>query len=1066
MVSQAQFLFNTMRLLIWAWAAASLSFGCVALLEERIVSFEVDADAAAASAQLDIASAPILVSEDDPIGVHIAANSLAKDLEQITGITRSVANATLASISSEANRGPFIIAGSVNSTLIRDLSSQGVINVSDIRGKWETFKTTTVRLSGSRPALVIAGSDKRGVIFGIHTLAEQSGQSPYHWFADVPAQKHSQIFALNKTTVHGEPTVRYRGLFINDEEPALNTWWARQHNATRYPLDTEFYARVFDLLLRLKANYLWPAMWKSWTPPPGNIFFIDDPGNQQLADDYGIVISTAHHEPMQMATNEWNETERGPWDWSKNKANVTKFFEEGIARAGKNESYFTIGMRGLGDEAANTQNAIEMLKDVFKVQRGIIKKFHGSETAVNQVWALYKEVASYYDAGLDPDGDITLLFPDDNQGNVYRLPTGNETERPGGTGVYFHFEYVGLPRSYKWHNTNNLGKVYKELLHSHLRGANRIWIMNVGDIKPMELPLNLAMDLAWDASSISFDSIPQYLVQYAAREFGPEHAEEIGDILMEHSRLVGMRRYEHIDPATFSTTAYHEAERVLSRWDYLASRVNNVTALLPAETKPAFFQLVGQPVLSGATFVSVAIKTAFNLRYARERRNSANLLASSVLEHFETSFDLIEEWDNMLDGKWADMMSQAVYDAVEEPKMWANPSRDILSNLSYVQIRQNMQFSLGNLGLYAEGSSSPAEQGRWAESVDASMPTTNFAPLLPQLDPFAALQERIVEVFHRGDHRVPLNWTLDPWEEDWLHITPTGGTLNSTHPDDKIVLSIPDWSKVPVEFNKIVFIGVRSTPARYPYFDQIRLPVLNFVPPNTFEGYPESSGGYISIEAPHFSPNFSTPNTSDIHFLAIRNLGTRSNTGSLALRPFLSARGDVPKAKEVKAVYPIYLFSDSPPSVKHNVTATVFINAGLDTDPRLKMEFSLTLDDQPARFQRVLGDYVKNPHAGDIPPEWLPHVADQVWTKKVNLGEVGEGRHEVVWRVNSPEVYLEKIVVDVRGVVQDSYLGPGETRWVDATEVMGGERRGRGKRWRGKGKRGWRSRMGVGGLWM
>jgi len=206
----------------------------------------------------------------------------------------------------------------------------------------------------------------------------------YHWFADVPAKKRSNIYALPKVTVHGEPTVKYRGLFINDEEPALTTWWSGLHNATHYPLDSEFYAHVFDLLLRLKANYLWPAMWKSFTPPPGNIFFVDDPMNQQLADDYGIVISTAHHEPMQRATNEWNERETGPWNWALNKENITKFMEEGIIRAGINESYFTIGMRGLGDAAMATENAIEALKDVFSTQRAIIKKYHGAEDAVNR----------------------------------------------------------------------------------------------------------------------------------------------------------------------------------------------------------------------------------------------------------------------------------------------------------------------------------------------------------------------------------------------------------------------------------------------------------------------------------------------------------------------------------------------------------------------------------------------------------------------------------------------------------------------------------------------------------
>ena len=258
------------------------------LLEEQFVSFE---PIAPSSAYLSITNANILVSKDDFVGVHIAANSLGSDLQQITGVKRTVHNETSFSIARYANStlSSAIIVGSIDSTLIQQLRKTGTFNTTEIAGKFESFKTAVVEkpFLGVSRALVIAGSDKRGTIYGTHTLAEQSGQSPLHWFADVPAKKHAQIHAQPKTTIHGEPSVRYRGLFINDEEPALNTWWARQHNATRYPLDTEFYAHVFDLLLRLKANYMWPAMWKSFIAPPGNVFFKDDPGNQQLADDYG-----------------------------------------------------------------------------------------------------------------------------------------------------------------------------------------------------------------------------------------------------------------------------------------------------------------------------------------------------------------------------------------------------------------------------------------------------------------------------------------------------------------------------------------------------------------------------------------------------------------------------------------------------------------------------------------------------------------------------------------------------------------------------------------------------------
>ena len=602
---------------------------------------------------------------------------------------------------------------------------------------------------------------------------------------------------------------------------------------------------------------------------------------------------------------------------------------------------------------------------------------------------------------------------------MYRLPTGDEVDRKGGTGVYFHFEYVGLPRSYKWSNTNSIPKIFKELAHSYLRGATQIWIMNVGDIKPMELPLNFAMDLAWDVTKLNFQRIPEYLTKYATREFGPEHAAEIASLLLEYSHLVSMRRYELVTPETYSTLNYNEAERIIARWQSAANRAESLYTQIPPGLKPSFFQLVYHPIASGALYHTVTTGISTNYRFALERRNSANLLAQQVLDAFEASYDLTEEWDLMLDGKWANMMSQAYFDAVEEPKKWAGPSRNIVTNLSYVQLRQNMQFSLGNLGLRAEGSLSAINQGRWAESVDASMPTTLFSPTVPPLDPYGP-PSRHIDLFMRGDHRIPISWSLDPLPVPWLSITPTTGTLNHpTHPDQRLNITI-SWPNVPPNFNDTLLVGIRSTPAPYPYFDQIHIPVRNFplppdTPPSTF---PETDG-IISIEAPHFQPQ---PNLS-ITFHPIPHLGSRTESGSIALRPFDTSRSDLSTSLSSSAIYSIYLFAPSP-----SLTATIYINSGLDTDPKLKMKFSLTLDDGPANFTRVLGDYIKHPNAGDIPPEWMNQVADGVWTKTVQLGKVGKGLHELVWRVNSPEVYLEKIVLDTgRGGLRASYLGPPET---------------------------------------
>ncbi|OMP88076.1 hypothetical protein BK809_0002833 [Diplodia seriata] len=877
-------------------------------------------------------------------------------------------------------------------------------------------------------------------MFGVYTLSEQCGQSPFHWWADVPASKHPELYALAQTTIHGEPSVRYRGLFINDEAPALTSWWSRQHNSTAHrPLDAEFYRHVFDLLLRLKANYLWPAMWASFVPRPGNIFFTDDRANQQLADDYGIVVSTSHHEPMQRATNEWNETETGPWDWTANKENVTRFMEEGVQRAGRNESYFTLGMRGPNDGPIEADDPIAVLEDVFATERQLLSKYHGSEQSAKQVWTIYKEVATYYAAGLVPPDDVTLMFTDDNWGNVQRLPVGNETERAGGIGIYFHLEYVGTPKSYKWQNSNNLAKVYKDLFHSYARGADRIWVINVADIKPMELPFGFIMDLAWNSSSIDFASIPAYLRAFSEREFGSTHANEIASILLEHSRLVGRRKLESVVPTTYSVLNYHESERVLSEWADLATRTSTIAAVLPDTLQAAFFHLVRYPVQAGYLHHAIVLGQARNAQHGAERRNTANTVAQDILANFDRDFDLIEEYDALAGGKWAGIMSQPKLDYAAGAS-WKAPSRDVVANLSFVQPRQDMDYAFGNLGIYAEGSGSAARQGVICASIDESAPTDEddgLAPLLPAMDPFGP-RVRTVELFHRGDHRKSISWSAAP-QHDWLRVEPRSGTVDAAHPEQRLSVSV-DWPAVPRAFDDVVDIRVDFDSG--PGMDLIRVPVVNRPAlPDGFHGFPETAEGVVAIEAPHFqrasssssSPGVSSERTAGVAvaFEPIPHLGTRTASGALALRPYGAARASPAAARDAWVDYAFYLF-DPATSSSAGINATLYINAALDTDPdTLPMRFSLTLDDetQPADdhyWTRVL-EQPQTP--GDLPPGWTDGVRDGVWTRTVRFkGPVAPGRHRVRWRVNSPEVYLEKLVLETReGGVKEAGLGPPET---------------------------------------
>ncbi|KAJ2989814.1 hypothetical protein NUW58_g3275 [Xylaria curta] len=982
------------------------------LLEESIVSFENS------EGSVSLRDASIVYSADDAVGVEIAATSLAEDLEAITGTRPSMIKVEAEeSIRCEQCTDDAIIAGTVDSHLIKALVQSRKLDVSAIDGKWESYRTSVIDdpIPGVKKALVIAGSDKRGAMFGMYTLAEQCGQSPFHWWADVPATKREEIYAVQKNTTFGPPSVQYRGLFINDEAPGLTGWWSKTHGVDHQPIDTEFYRHVFDMLLRLKGNFIWPSMWKSFVPTPGNIFFTDDPGNMQLADDYGIVVSTSHHEPMQRATNEWNETIKGPWNWEKNKDNVTAFMDEGVRRVGKNATYFTLGMRGEGDGPIQSDDPVAILEDVFKTQREILTKYYGNESEARQVWTIYKEVATYYAAGLLPPDDVTLMFTDDNWGNIQRLPLANETARSGGIGMYYHLEYVGVPKSYKWQNTNNLPKVFKELYQAYQRGADRIWVINIADIKPLEMPFGFIMDLAWNTSSIDFNTIPDYLEAFASREFGSEHASKISEILLEQSRLIGRRKYESVQLNTYSVVNYKENERVLSEWRALAGSVLSVLDQLPEERKDAYWHHVQYPILSGQAYYSAILGLGKNQQIGLERRNSANALADQVRQDFDRDFELTERYDSIADGKWAGILAQPHYDQYTQSggDDWAEPTKDVITGLWYVQMRQNSTYAFGNLGIFAEGSESAQKQGRSLPSGWSSRPTTDrFAPTLPIIDPYGK-GTWTVDLFHRGDYRIPIEWEVDiPY--DWIRFTPSSGTISMNQLEQGVNISI-DWSAVPNDTDEKV--GVRINYNHSPWFDLIHLPIMNHKVPDGFIGFPETSG-IISIEAPHFQRR----SEGNVTFEHIPYLGTRTDSGSLALRPYKEARVSEDVARDTWVEYDIYLFNATSP-----LTATVYVNGALDTDPTLFMRYSLTLSDgdAPANFTRLLGDPAR---PGDTPPNWRTTVADNVWVRTVTLGNVGKGRHTLRWQTNSPEVYLEKIVLNTRGGLKNSYLGPPETR--------------------------------------
>ncbi len=383
----------------------------------------------------------IFYDASEDVAVIRAVKDLQSDIQKVTG--------KLPNLSTLETSGDFeIIIGTLGDNKIIDqLVASKKIDTKDLKGKWESFVITTLENRKSKKQLIIAGSDRRGTIYGIYELSKQLGVSPWHYWSDVPVQKRSSAYVIPGYFASGEPKVKYRGIFINDEEPAFGTWTRTKFGG----INSKMYSHMFELLLRLRANYFWPAMW-------GKAFNEDDPMNPKVADEYVIVMGTSHHEPMMRAQKEWGnhrtEYGNGEWNYHTNKEGLLKFWEDGFSRNKSYDNLVTMGMRGDGDEPMSDLGSAEanfkLLEQIMRDQRKIIEKVTkkpAKETP--QLWALYSEVLEYYDLGMKVPEDMTILLCDDNWGNVRRLPDLNGKKHPGGYGMYYHVDLHGAPRAYQ-----------------------------------------------------------------------------------------------------------------------------------------------------------------------------------------------------------------------------------------------------------------------------------------------------------------------------------------------------------------------------------------------------------------------------------------------------------------------------------------------------------------------------------------------------------------------------------------------------------------------------------------
>jgi hypothetical protein len=914
--------------------------------------------------------ATLILDEDDFEGVAIAAGNLQEDLARLGGSRGGFVRGDRP----PELQAPAILIGTLgHSDAIDSLVAEGKLDVSAIAGAWEGYLTTVVDrpMEGVSSALVIVGSDQRGTIFGIYDLVSHAGVSPWSWWADVPVP-HRPNLVVTPDLRSDKPSVRYRGIFLNDENPALYDWV----HATYGGFNKDFYARVFELIQRLKGNYLWPAMW-------GKAFYDDDAENGLTAQRYGMIIGTSHHEPLMRAHVEWERYGEGPWDYTRNAEALRKFWRGGIERIAGQEALVTIGMRGDGDEAMTEGTAIALLETIVADQRAIIADVTGAPAEEQpQVWALYKEVQDYYDQGMQVPDDVLLLFADDNWGNIRRLPDPG-SQRPGGYGVYYHFDYVGAPRNYKWINVSQIERIWEQMDLARSYGADRLWVVNVGDLKPMELPISFFLEQAWNPEAMTLARMDTYTTAWAARQFGTEHAAAIAALLDGYTRFNSRRTPELLDASTYSLLHFDEWERVAADYRALADEADRIRELLPPEHDDAFVQLVWYPVKASSNLYALYHAVARNHLYAEQGRVEANAMADLAEDLFAYDGELTRIYhEDIADGKWTGMMGQVHIGYT----YWQQPDAQSLPEVRRIEPASDMP-----LGVAVSGSEKAATG-------------TSTRLLLPEFSPYSA-QRPYIEVFNRGT--APFTARMSTGE-NWLSVSETDVAIDSE--TKRIGLAV-DWSRVPTG-RTLGRLQVESAGQSI----TIEVPVFRPPEPSALRGFVEADG-VISIPASDYDR---AQGSGPVQWTILPDLGRRGSAIAAFPRPHESF---VPGPDTPRLEYDLHTFTEG------EVTVHIALEPTFDVAGKGGTRFAVSLNDGPPVVVNANDDLFPNDYAH---PVWPEAVASSALVRTAKLTLPSPGAHTLKLWLIDPGLVFQEIWIET-GDMPRTYLGPPTSHRVRAS---------------------------------
>lgn len=941
-------------------------------------------------------------------GVRRIAERVAKDIELVTDYMPKTVNQT-----AQLGKAQVIIAATLGKSSLADKWAQdGSLDVSALRGKRESYMIGVVNQPFAKEpmaesALVILGSDKRGTIYGLFRLSEMCGVPSLVYWGDVkPLKKEEIILDIGKGIVSKEPSVEYRGFFINDEWPAFGNWCEEHFGG----VNAKAYEEIFIFLLRMKGNYLWPAMWNS-------VFSEDGPGilNAQLADIYGVIIGLSHHEPMCRAGAEWQRIysrygEDNTWNFAVNGAAITEFWKDGILRNKPYENLITIGMRGENDSRLLSENAtmadnIKVVKDAILAQHELLKQYiNGDLTRIPRMLAIYKEVEDFYYGDDSCEGlkdweeldDVIFMLCDDNFGNTRGLPSKDDSPHSGGYGMYYHFDYHGAPVSYEWQNSNRLTKTWEQMTMAYEHGIRKLWIVNVGDIKGVEYPLTFFMELAYDYEKWSLPNcVEDFVREWIDRQFcgiSDVQKEQIFELLDGYTKWSAARRPEAMNAGIYHPWHYREADRVWTEVDGLMKLAKELHNTLRGDSLTAYESLIYYPAMATLNLILMNVEAGLNAHFARRGSVAANIYADSVKNRIKMDAEYINAYHGLLGGKWNHMMDSAHTGF----RNWDD------HDWCYPTVQQVIPIPRAKIVLGFRGSDRYHLGAHWQDGAlecneDFTVPNT---------------EEVLIDLDSRGN----MDFSFDVHsDKPWLRFSPQSGSVNAAGNGRQTVSVRCDRTALSGRENAVVEISVRFENGEK---TTGRLEIAAGMEKMQTE-YPRGTYieqlGYIAMDAAGFMENCSIDGEG---FKIIRHLGRMGDAvKAFPITKSFIGEEKIPSLKYAFAaadegIYKImlYLAPRNPGILGGHIRCGISVN---DTDMQILETVS----------EKLYTEWSCK--------EWNNGVMNNIRVVEAAL-PVKKGLNYLYFYAGDPGIVLEKIVLHKSDVTfKESYLGPTESCRID-----------------------------------